>query len=61
MPKPRPDETKDEYIGRCIGMLINEGKPESQAAAICNSMWEERNMTAYEKELRKYIKPMKIE
>lgn len=52
MPKPRPNETKDNYIGRCIGVLINEGKPKDQAVAVCNSMWDENKMSAYEKALK---------
>jgi hypothetical protein len=44
MPKPRPTESKSEYISRCIPYVIKEGtaKDEKQAAAICNSMWEEK-------------------
>ena len=49
------NESKNEYISRCIGMLINEGKPESQAAAICNSMWTENKMSAYEKTIKQYV------
>lgn len=39
---PTPGETEDEFISRCIPVLINEGKPEDQAAAICYSMWRNR-------------------
>jgi hypothetical protein len=53
MPKPIPNETKDDYISRCVGVLINEGKPKDQAVAICNSMWEQDKMSAYEKELKR--------
>jgi hypothetical protein len=38
---PRSGETENEFIGRCMSVLIgDEGKPEDQAAAICYSMWE---------------------
>jgi len=53
MPKPRPNETKDDYISRCVGVLINEGKQQNQAVAICNSMYEQDKMSAYEKELKR--------
>jgi hypothetical protein len=55
MPKPRPYERKDDFISRCIGVLINEGKPQDQAAAICNSMWTENKMSAYEKTIKQYV------
>jgi hypothetical protein len=31
----KPGETKDEWMGKCIGIEINNGKDPSQAAAIC--------------------------
>jgi len=44
-PKPEENETQEEFIGRCIPIMIDEGKPEDQAAAICHSLWENRNKT----------------
>ena len=44
MPKPAPYERRDKFLSRCIPMLIEEGKPPDQAAAICNSMFEEKSM-----------------
>lgn len=44
MPKPAPYERRDKFLDRCIPMLIEEGKPPDQAAAICNSMFEEKSM-----------------
>ncbi len=44
MPQPpKPNETKDEFLGRCIPYLKNEGKPQDQSVAICYSMWREKN------------------
>lgn len=40
IPKPRDDESKDDYVSRCIGFLIDEGKPKNQAAAICTAQWK---------------------
>lgn len=58
MPKPRIGEQKDAYISRCIPIIIREGKSQEQATAICNGMWDEKDMSAYEKEMRKLIKPV---
>ena len=33
--KPKAGESKDEYIGRCIGIEINNGHPKDQSTAIC--------------------------
>src|SRR3972149_435100 len=43
MPTPQAGEMHDDFIERCIPMVIDEGTAESpeQASAICNSMWEE--------------------
>lgn len=42
MPKPTKNEAKEDFLKRCIPMLIEEGKPQDQAVAICNSMWENK-------------------
>ena len=34
-------EGKDKFLPRCIEYVINEGKDNEQAVAICNSIWEE--------------------
>ena len=40
--EPREGETKDEYIGRCIGIEVDVGYSQDQAAAICISKWENK-------------------
>ena len=40
--KPSAGESENEFIGRCIPVLRDEGKPEEQAIAICYSYWENR-------------------
>ncbi len=37
MPEPRADETEQEFIDRCIPVVLEEGtaKDSEQAAAIC--------------------------
>jgi hypothetical protein len=38
---PNKGEQKDEFLPRCISYVINEGKDNEQAVAICNSLWEQ--------------------
>lgn len=40
MPKPNKKETKQEFLSRCIPILIGEGKKQKQAVAICESMYD---------------------
>ena len=40
--KPSAGESEDEFISRCIPVVIGEGKDQDQASAICYSYWEER-------------------
>lgn len=42
MPTPHEGEDKNTFISRCIPMLIDEGKNQDQAVAICNSLWSEK-------------------
>jgi hypothetical protein len=39
--EPAKGEHKDKFVPRCIEYVIGEGKEPDQAAAICNSIWEE--------------------
>ncbi len=41
MPTPRKDETKDDFLDRCIPELKEEGKKQDEAIAQCISIWEE--------------------
>lgn len=38
--KPNAGESEDEFISRCIGVVVGEGKDQDQAAAICYNYWE---------------------
>ncbi|CAB4154559.1 Phage-like element PBSX protein, XkdF [uncultured Caudovirales phage] len=40
--KPLAGETKDEYIGRCVGIEVSNGMESSQAAAICYTKWDNK-------------------
>lgn len=44
MPVPRQNESRDEFIERCISVVISDGTAENQeqAVAVCYSMWENR-------------------
>ena len=42
MPNPRKNEKKDEYMKRCIPVLIKEGKSEDQSVAVCSAMYDEK-------------------
>jgi len=42
MPKPKPNETEQEFMNRCIPTVEDEGKPHDQAVAQCISIWENR-------------------
>ena len=38
--EPSAGESEDEFLNRCIPVLIDEGKDQEQAVAICYSMYE---------------------
>ena len=40
MPKPKEGESKEDFMKRCIPILVDEGKNSDQAIAICYSIWE---------------------
>jgi len=50
MPSPKPNEKKEEYIKRCIPIVLHEGtaKDGSQASAICHSMWDKHSKSKTE-------------
>ena len=42
--EPGANESQDEFLGRCIGYVMGEGKDVDQAAAICYSKWDSFDM-----------------
>jgi len=46
MPEPRKDETKENFISRCIPYVVKEGRKQDQAAAICYSIWKRIKKTS---------------
>lgn len=43
---PTAGESEEEFIGRCVPILIGEGKEQEQAVAICYSYWEDKTAMA---------------
>lgn len=43
MPKPIPGQSEEDFMGKCIPQVLNDGTAENQqqAVAICYSIWEE--------------------
>lgn len=42
-PKPQEGESREEFMQRCIPILIDEGKEKDQAVAVCSSLWDNRD------------------
>lgn len=43
MPQPTKDEKKQDFISRCVSILLKEGKKKDEAIAICFSLWENKD------------------
>ena len=43
---PTANESEEDFIGRCVRILIGEGKEQEQAVAICYSYWEDKTQMA---------------
>lgn len=58
--EPTKGERETEFMPRCISYVVNEGKSNEQAVAICSSMWENHfaeGMPHYTKEGILYTGP----
>ena len=53
--KPHEGESQQDYISRCIPIVVGEGKDASQAAAICYSYWKQEKMGADTSSLPPYV------
>jgi hypothetical protein len=42
VPTPDPDESQNEYVTRCMGVIGGEDKPQDQLLAICISTYENK-------------------
>ena len=51
MPKPLPSEPHDKYISRCMSddETLSKFPDEEQRYAVCESMWDERELSALSK------------
>lgn len=49
MPTPKSNESKKEFIGRCIPFVLSEGKAKNQshAYAMCNGIFEQSKKNLY--------------
>ena len=41
MPTPKKNESEEDFVARCIPVLIKEGKTQEQAVAQCHSMYRQ--------------------
>lgn len=53
MPTPTPNETEEQFIERCIPIVIQDGTAQSpeQAYAVCSSMYEQDKIQQFFNEL----------
>jgi len=53
MPQPRSDETRDDFIDRCMGdaEAVADFPDADQRYAVCNSLWEDRDKSMQHKSL----------
>ena len=58
MPTPRDDETRDEFIERCIPIVIDDGTAEDgqQAYAVCSSIWRRDTKMHNKKSFKTHMK-----
>lgn len=58
MPTPKPKETKEEFISRCMGdpEPLDKYPDEAQRYAVCNSLWDGEALSRY----RRAFAPDKI-
>lgn len=58
MPTPQENETEEQFIERCIPIVINDGTAETpeQAYAVCQSMYETDKFNRLLQELKEAFK-----
>ena len=58
MPIPQENETEEQFIERCIPIVINDGTAETpeQAYAVCQSMYETEKFNRLLEELKEAFK-----
>jgi hypothetical protein len=63
MPAPRDGENRDDFMERCIPIVLDDGTAEDQeqAAAVCSSMWEDAQEDTEEEGKMKVVKTVPIQ
>lgn len=61
MPKPRKNETQDDFMGRCMGDegMKNEFPEQDQRVAVCMNLWRDRNKEENEPEVKSGPVPLR--
>ncbi len=54
MPEPKSGETQNDFIARCVPIVIDEGKTQDQALGKCYGIW----MSSKKKSLIKTAKEL---
>lgn len=55
MPIPNKEESKDDFMKRCVPMLIDEGKKQEQAVAQCGGLFDNKKF------IKEYVNEKKME
>jgi HK97 family phage prohead protease len=63
IPKPRKNETKDNFMDRCMGdPVTNKEFPDNkQRFGVCQTQWKEKKNMSNKKEIRSIKTPVKVE
>lgn len=61
MPTPRNKESEENFVDRCIPIVITEGtaKDGAQASAICHSMYRQHKKKTTLRYVRRFLKSLK--
>jgi hypothetical protein len=43
--EPKAGESQDEFVSRCVGVEVNGGMSQEQAAAVCYAKWEKKGFS----------------
>lgn len=62
MPTPTTGESHDDFISRCIPIVIDDGtaSDEEQAVAVCESLWDQEQSAYSRLAKNNGFKPLKI-
>lgn len=60
MPNPKTGETEQEFVSRCIPIVIKEGLDQKQSAGKCYGIYRNAKKSEMFKSLRKMIDVLKV-